>query len=140
MKHEELIDSLEYLAACFPSQFKLTQRVEAAFATEFGEETVDDMQRAIRSFNKHSNSKFPPTVPQLHEQLRIVKRADIPERQAPALPEVASDTKEDRAAVIESQREKLKRLYNEPIPRIEHDDEIVAGSDDQRFVLRSEVK
>lgn len=44
------------------------------------------------------------------------------------------------AATIDTQRSKLRKLHKTPIPRLADDeDEVVAGCDDQRFVLKSEV-
>ena len=134
MTLEETAHLMKYLAATWP-QFEVTEERMLVYQEHFEKFSVAQIKDAVMKFARYSEHTFPPSIPELYALLQT-----HPEHRPAALPEPGHTlTKEERLNVVESQREKLKKLYEEPKPKEIEDDEIVAGCDDQRFVYKSEV-
>lgn len=149
--HYQLVELLNQTWECYPAAKPLTDAGHAMYREALRGWPLKSIRAALLDWLRQEDRAWPPTPGQV---LAIASRRHAPynpqlqeHERAKALLEQMSAGNRDvnrvhkRLPGNQNIRHRLQDVTGQPIPRkLTKIDEVLEGSDDQRFVLRSEIE
>ena len=145
--HEQLIELLDQTWECFPAARPLTAQGHAMYRETFRGWKLKEIKKALLAYTRTAGVAWPPTPGQVLEiaargRRKYNSRVSGDQQTQTIIENATRDVNRVRKMLPGNTgyQHKVQKFLKAPHPMPVASDEIVSGSDDQRFALRSEIE